>query len=95
MKWETKKHIKTHIEFLNTPPIPRTISGLRKDGKPDKRVKHSMIQMQKYMEEASGISEAAKALGKLGGTATQIKLGNEHFKRISKLGVKARNEKLV
>ena len=32
----------------------------------------------------------AKELGKLGGEATKAKLGKEHFKRISKLGVKAR-----
>ena len=39
--------------------------------------------------------DTAKELGKLGGEATKKKLGKEHFKRISKLGVKARSEKLV
>lgn len=38
-------------------------------------------------------SEAAKVLGKRGGEATKAKLGKEHFKKISKLGVKARHEK--
>lgn len=38
-------------------------------------------------------TQAAKVLGKRGGEATKKKLGKEHFKRISKLGVKARNEK--
>lgn len=37
-------------------------------------------------------SEAAKTLGKRGGEATKAKLGVDHFKRISKLGVKARNK---
>ena len=42
---------------------------------------------------AQRISKIARELGKLGGEATKKKLGVEHFKRISKLGVKARNEK--
>ena len=36
------------------------------------------------------IKTIAQELGKLGGEATKKKLGKEHFKRISKLGVKAR-----
>jgi GTPase SAR1 family protein len=35
----------------------------------------------------------AKELGKKGGEATKSKLGKEHFKKISELGVKARYEK--
>ncbi len=38
------------------------------------------------------ISDIARELGKRGGKATKAKLGIEHFKRISKLGVKARKK---
>ena len=34
----------------------------------------------------------ARVLGKRGGEATKRKLGREHFKRISKLGVEARQK---
>lgn len=38
------------------------------------------------------ISNIAKELGRRGGKATKAKLGIEHFKRISKIGVKARRK---
>ena len=37
-------------------------------------------------------SEAAKALGRIGGRAVVKKFGKAHMKRISKLGVKARSK---
>lgn len=39
------------------------------------------------------ISKIAKALGKKGGEKTVEKYGVDHFKKISELGVKARQEK--
>lgn len=39
------------------------------------------------------INKAAQSLGKLGGLATRKKLGVEHYKRISVLGVEARKSK--
>ena len=38
------------------------------------------------------ISDIAKELGRRGGEATKTKFGKAHFKRISKLGVKARKK---
>ena len=38
------------------------------------------------------ISDIARELGKRGGEATKAKLGIEHFRKISKLGVKARKK---
>ena len=48
-----------------------------------------------YKKIESILHGHARELGKRGGEATKAKLGKDHFKKISKLGVKARNEKLV
>lgn len=84
------------MKKLELPAIPESIMGrLKKDGTPDKRYKNGLLMLQEYMEEAGGVNEAARYLGKMGGTATKAKYGIGHFKRISKLGVKARNEKTI
>ena len=38
------------------------------------------------------ISNIAKELGRRGGEATKAKFGKEHFKKISKMGLKARRK---
>ena len=39
------------------------------------------------------LSDIAKKLGKRGGEKTKARFGKSHFKKISKLGVKARKKK--
>ena len=64
------------------------------DRKKDKSLSAQDFRFWLYLRKI-GESEFPKSLGKKGGEATKKKYGNEFFKKISKLGVKARNEKLV
>lgn len=45
------------IKVLEFPPMPRQISGLKKDGTKDKRYKrgNTMIELKEYMDKASGL----------------------------------------
>jgi hypothetical protein len=46
------------IEPLELPPIPREITGLKKDENRDRRFKagNTMAEIQGYMESASGVN---------------------------------------
>lgn len=48
------------IQVILLPSLPRKISGLRKDGKPDKRVRFGLIQISQLLEKATGISAYMK-----------------------------------
>ena len=62
---------------------------------------HLRREQKEYLRELlygttksfDAMEKMAKVLGKRGGEVTKAKLGIKHFKRISKLGVKARHEK--
>ena len=62
------------------------------DRKKDKSLSSKDFRLWLYLRKVNE-SKFARELGRCGGEATKKKLGKAHFKRISKLGVKARHEK--
>lgn len=54
MKW--KPSVNTDIEPINLPPIPKAVSGLKKDGRPDKRFKRgdTMVELEQSMKQIVG-----------------------------------------
>lgn len=61
--------------------------------KKDKSLSAKDFRLWLYLRKVD--ESFAKELGRRGGETTKKKFGNEFFKKISKLGVKARYEKLV
>ncbi len=59
----------------------------------DKSLSASEFRLWLYLRKVSETSKIARSLGKLGGEATKAKLGVDHFKRISKLGLEVRRRK--
>lgn len=66
---------------------------LKIDRKKDKSWSAKDFRFWLYLRKIDEDYSIARELGKRGGDATKAKLGKEHFKKISKLGVKARSEK--